>query len=180
MHRLALVVLIAFVPTLAAGQQFSPSDGRVSVGQKVYVVVDAPCTQQGCGGECVDGRIVALAPEMIAVESGGNRFELAAAEVRRVETYGDPVWNGLGYGFVFTFAATYAAGAIECRDGGMFCTQGFALAASGIWGGVGAGVGAIADAMIRGRKVIFARQTRASVGTIIRPEGGGVRVSVRF
>ena len=181
MHRLALIVsFITLVPALAAGQQFSPTGGKLRVGQKVYVVVDAPCTQQGCGGEFVDGRVAALTPEVIAVESQGRRFELPSPDVRRVETHGDTVLNGLAYGFAFGTGAYFVAffndcGTCQNRD------YGFLTLASAIYGGsIGAAIGLVSDALTSGRTVIFDRDARASVAPMIRNGGGGVRVSVRF
>src|SRR5688500_15269831 len=108
MTRIPFVALaLAIVPGMASAQQFSPLESPLRLGKRVYVVVDAPCTQQDCAGEFVEGRVMRLNADTITVESDGHRFELLAADVRRVETYGDPVWNGMAYGFAFTFAAGY-------------------------------------------------------------------------
>lgn len=55
MVRIAVALVLLLLPVLAQAQQFSPTNGKLRVGQEVYVVVDAPCTQQDCGGEFVAG-----------------------------------------------------------------------------------------------------------------------------
>ena len=182
MRRISFAVALALgmVPATASAQQFAPVESPLRVGKRVYVVVDAPCAQGPCAGEFVDGRVTSLNADTIVVESDGRRFELPAVDVRRVETYGDPVWNGMAYGFAFTFGAAYLATSNDCRGGGWFCEQGWIVAAASVCGGVGAAVGAIADAMISGRKVVFQRDGRASIAPLIGRGGGGVRVSVRF
>ena len=175
-----VALALAMAPGIASAQQFSPLESPLRLGKRVYVVVDAPCTREPCGGEFIDGEVTGLNPDTITVESEGRRFELSAADVRRVETYGDPVWDGMAYGFALTFAAGYLAAAIECGGGGLFCSQGWKLAAASACGSIGAAVGTIMDAMIRGRRVVFQRDTRASIAPLIGPGAAGVRLSVRF
>ena len=177
---LAVTVAAAIVPGIASAQPFTPAESPLRVGKRVYVVVDAPCTQQDCGGEFVDGRVTSLNADTFSVESDGRRFELAAKDVRRVETYGDPIWNGTAYGFAVAFGAAYLAASIDCQGGGFLCSQGWIVAASSVCGGVGAAVGAIADAMVSRRTVVFQRDARASIAPLIGPGAAGVRLSVRF
>ncbi len=181
MVRIPVAFVLLLVPVVAQAQQFSPTNGKLRVGQEVYVVVDAPCTQQGCGGEFVDGRVARLTADTIAVESQGRRFELPAREVMRVETRGDSLWNGLAYGAVFGFTAYFVAFIDDCAgpcDSGDYA---FLTAASGLLGGsIGAAVGVVSDALIRGNRVAFQRGKRASIAPLIGRGGGGVRVGVRF
>src|SRR5687767_8777460 len=156
MPRIPVAFALLLVPVLAEAQQFSPTNGKLRIGQEVYVVVEAPCTQQGCGGEFVDGRVAGLTAETLAVESQGRRFELAAREVMRVETRGDSLWNGLAYGAVFGFAAYFVAFINDCAGPCNAHDYGFLTAASGLVGGsIGAAVGVISDALIRGNRVVF-------------------------
>ena len=173
-------VLLAPLPVLAQAQQFSPTNGKLRVGQDVYVVVDAPCTQQGCGGEFVEGRVAGLTPDTIAVESAGRRFELPAREVMRVETRGDSLWNGLAYGAVFGTTAWFVAFINDCGQSCDAEDYGFLATLAGMVGGsIGAAVGLVSDALIRGNRVVFQRGGRASIAPLI-GRGGGVRISVRF
>ena len=181
MSRFLAAALIVFTPAIAAAQQFSPLQSGLDVGRPVYVVVDAPCTREGCGGEFVEGRVAALTRDTIAVESHGRRFELAASEVRRVERYGDRLWNGLVYGALFGFTGYFVTFSDDCGPSCDSEDYWFLFAASSFYGAsIGAGIGVLADALTRGRTVIFDRGARASVAPIIRSGGGGVRVSVRF
>lgn len=181
MPRILVAFALLLVPVFAEAQQFSPTNGKLRVGQEVYVVLEAPCTPQGCGGEFVDGRVAALTKDVIAVESQGRRFELPAREVMRVETRGDSLWNGLAYGSVFGFVAFFVAFIDDCGDSCDADDYGFLTAASGLYGGsIGAAVGVITDAFIRGNRVVFQRGGRASIAPLIGRGGGGVRVSVRF
>lgn len=174
-------VLLSLLPVLAQAQQFSPTNGKLRVGQEVYVVVDAPCTQQGCGGEFVEGRVAGLTSDTIAVESAGRRFELPAREVMRVETRGDSLWNGLAYGAMFGFMGYFAAFMNDCAGPCNDKDYAFLATASVLLGGsIGAAVGLVSDALIRGNRVVFQRGKRASIAPLIGRGGGGVRLSVRF
>jgi hypothetical protein len=188
MSRLSLALVVLLAPaTLCAQEAFAPLESGLKVGQKVSVLADAPCAAEPCPGEFVKGKITRLTESSIVVHDGRRGHELSAFDVRLVERPKDRIWNGVlagfGVGFVGGFVAVMSDG---CEPGQWCILDGpsFAAAFGLLTGGVGAGIGALTDAAISGRRVVFHRaapaRVSASVAPIVGPRRGGVRVSLRF
>ena len=176
----ALGVVLLLVPaSLRAQETFTPLQSGLKVGQKVSVTAD--------GGEVVKGKIVRLDEASIAIADGRVSRELRALDVQRVERPKDRIWNGAGYGFGIGFAAGFVSVMADPCDPGRWCIFSGPSVATGVGllaGGIGAGIGAVTDAVVSHRRVVFDRSTGSGTTTSIMPivgrAHGGVRVSVRF
>jgi hypothetical protein len=186
MSRISIALVCILCPVSVAAQGFAPLSSGLKVGQKVYVVMDAPCTTAECGGEFVAGRIWELTASSIVVNDGRNRYALPAVEVRRVERSGDRIWNGMLAGFAVGFGVGFVSVMAEGCDsnrGCLFGGPGWASLAGLFTGGIGAGVGTLTDALISGRRVVFDRpgeSRKTVISPIVGARSGGIRVSVRF
>jgi hypothetical protein len=188
MSRIAIVLVVLLAPaTVGAQEAFTPLGSGLKVGQKVYVVVDAPCAAEPCPGEFVEGKITKLTASSLVVFDGRLGHELSAFDVRLVERPKDRIWNGVLAGFGVGFGVGFVAVMSDRCDPGQWCIfdgPSFAAAFGLLTGGVGAGIGALTDFAIAGRRVIFHRAAPRSVSTsiapIVGPGRGGVRVSLRF
>jgi hypothetical protein len=184
----ALVVVLLLVPaTLRAQETFTPLQSGLKVGQKISVMVDVPCPTAECGEELVKGRIAKLDETSIAIHDGRASRQLHSVDVRRIERPKDRVWNGVGYGFAVGFSAGFIAVISDGCNPGEWCILHGPSVATGLGllaGGVGAGIGALTDAAISKRRVIFDRSRSsamsASISPIVGRGQGGVRVSLSF
>jgi hypothetical protein len=185
MTRLCIAVALLIVPApLAAQEIFTPLDVGLQLGDKVHVLVDGPCATQGCSAAVVKGRIADLSAASIVLSDGRERWQLAAADVRYVERSPDRLWNGALVGFGVGFGVGFVAAISDCNSGCLFDGPAFATAVGLIFGGVGAGVGTITDALIARPRIVFVRPATRARATTVTPmvgtNGGGIRVSVSF
>ena len=185
MQRLFVAFALLFVPaSLEAQETFAPLDAGLKVGEKVHVLVDAPCAAQKCSGELVKGRIAELSAESVVLSDGSNHRQVAVADVSYVERPADRLWNGVLAGFGVGFGAGFVAASADCGSGCIFDGPGVATAVGLLFGGVGAGVGAISDALISRPRVVFVRSATGARVTTVTPmvgtKGSGIRVSVSF
>jgi len=188
MSRLFLATVLLVVPaTLGAQETFTPLAAGLKPGEKVRILVDAPCATAACPSRLVTGRIAELTATSLVLNDGRDRRELPAGEVRYVERPKDRIWNGVVAGFAVGFGAgfvTAIADGCDSNYGCLFDGPGFAAAVGLFFGGIGAGVGGITDALISRPRVVFVRPVtpgRAAIITpVVRVYGGGLGVSVRF
>lgn len=155
-------VALMLVPGLALGQTVATFDrlaDRLNAGDRVRIV-------DAAGREHV-GAIVMLGAEAIALERGrGGAERFARADVREVwARRHDSVRNGALIGFA-SLGVTYCISAIR-RDTAIQC---------GIptlfLGGLGAGAGALVDALIVRKTVVF--RASAPVTLRLQPRPGGL------
>jgi hypothetical protein len=189
MRTFLLLVVASFAIAAPAAAQdaasFVPTTSNLRVGAEVYVVVDAPCTPQGCAGEWVQGRITHLTPTSLGIDDGSVRHELATGQIQLVSRPGDSVWNGVGKGAVFGFLGGFLPPALTNCDGGCIISPLAAgLALGGIGAGIGALIGGLADLSVKGERTIWERtranRTRASVAPVIGRHAAGFQVRMRF
>jgi len=188
MSRLSIALVVLLSPAAVAAQEsFNPLASGLKVGQKVYVLLDAPCAAEPCPGEFVRGKIAKLTDSALVVHDGPVRHELSAFEVRRIERPKDRIWNGVAAGFAIGFGIGFVAVMSDGCEPGQWCIfdgPSFAAAAGLLSGGIGAGIGALTDFAISGRRVVFdrasARGAIATISPLAGPRLGGVRVSLRF
>ena len=185
MSRLYLAVVLFIVPaTLWAQEAFTPLDSGLRVGETIHALVDAPCPTKACPGELVKGKVAKLSDALLVVDDGRNRRELAAPDVRYIERPRDRIWNGLLAGFAVGFAVGFGSVMLDSCEPCLVDASSFAAAAGILGGGIGAGVGAITDAMISRQRVVFVRPATSRVVTSIAPDvgvhSGGFSLTVRF
>ncbi len=169
--RVALVFLSFLLPVAAVAQtavSFERLGDQLNAGDGVRIV-DAT-------GLVRVGRVAALTPDYIALaRPGGASERIAASDVREVQVRRrDDVRNG----------ALIGAGAAAAPLCALALAQGSA-AACGVWGvifgGLGAAVGALVDAAITRRVVVF-RAAPPPVAVVVWPlrAGVGAGVAIRW
>jgi hypothetical protein len=185
MSRLYLAVVLFIVPaTLSAQEAFAPLDSGLKVGEKVHVLVDAPCATTACPGELVKGKVAKLSDASLVVDDGRQQRELAAPHVHYIERPRDRIWNGLLAGFAVGFAVGFGSVMLDSCDPCLLDSSSFAAPAGILGGGIGAGIGAITDAVVSRQRVVFVRPATSRVLTSIAPgvgvHSGGVSLTIRF
>jgi hypothetical protein len=135
-------------------------------------------------GQRVSGKVVSLSNSVLDLTVAGTPRQFLSTDVNTIEKRGaDSLRNGALIGFAIGggIGAAAIAALAGTPDGsvGPFVALGFLM-----YGGIGAGIGTGFDALIEGRRVIFARSgsagTTFSVGPIVSRERKGARVSLRF
>jgi hypothetical protein len=116
-------------------------------------------------GKSTSGQIEQIAPDAIKLSVGGKSVAFAEKDIRQItRRKQDSVWNGLAIGAGVGFGATLPlylslAGRNE---------KGLAVAASGLWGLIGGGIGAVVDACVTQKQMIYFRP-KSKVSWSIRP-----------
>ena len=185
MSRLYLAVVLFIIPaTLRAQEAFTPLDSGLRVGEMIHVLVDEPCATKACSGELVKGKVAKLSDTLLVVDDGRKRHELAAPHVRYIERPRDRIWNGLLAGFAVGFAVGFGSVMLDSCEPCLLDSSSFAAAAGILGGGIGAGIGAITDAVVSRQRVVFVRPATSRGVTSIAPDvsghSGGIGLTVRF
>lgn len=146
------LTLTAAVPARAQEQAASLDrvDAKVKAGQTLRV--------EDTKGHVVTGKLTAIDATSLTLEDEGRkqRWRFAVDDIRRVEKP-DGLWSGLLIGL----ASGMVGGAAMCDCLGGDCCDGQGWAAGLGYGALGAGIGALVDALV-GPKVLFqAPGTRA-------------------
>lgn len=184
MHPRAFIVttLTLLIPVQAAAQQPATTPDQLSVllrpGETVWVT-------DGSGHE-VKGRLLTLAGDALQVEISGLPQSIEFATVQRVQhRHADSLLNGtligaaVGGGLVGLFWAAWCSDA-ECDDDDEYIGGSVA-----IYSAVGAGIGALCDVMIKGKRTVYeAPAGRAipsvTVSPLVTREARGVSIGLRF
>ncbi len=162
-----VVLALLLLPRLAVAQPvatFERLGDALNAGDGVRIVE--------WSGRVVSGDVAGLTPDALALARGGGATErVARADIREVSIRRrDSLRNGLLIGFAGT-AVPYCARAIS-NDSAVQC----GLAAVFI-GGLGAGLGALVDAAITRREVVFRAGARP-VAVAVVPVGAGFGAGV--
>lgn len=178
------VAVIAVMIILAA----APADAQELAGTfdqlRVLVKPGDTLTVIDGSGQRVEGKMSSLSSSMLNLTVAGQPRQFLNADVNTIEKRGpDSLKNGALIGLAIgggLGAVAMAALAATAEDNaGAFVAVG-AL----IYGGIGAGIGTGFDALIEGRRVIYARSGAAGATLTVAPLFGrtrkGMRVSLRF
>jgi len=182
---LAAGAALVLLPVLAGAQEpvksFDQLNTRLKVGDTIYVT-DAQ-------GREIKGKIRDLGPSALTLDSGTAAIVQADAVRLIVERKPRPIGRGALWGLGIGAAAGLALGiavVADC-DGDDECA-GAILVGAGLFGGMGAGTGAVIGALIPGKTLTVYRapgaagasSARLSFAPVITPARKGVAVSVRF
>lgn len=163
-----VVALLLPLPVLAqAVGAFDRLGERLDAGEVVRVV--------DWSGRTVSGRLATLSADQLVLDRGGARQVLTRTDVREVShREHDPLRNGVLIGFAAA-AGSYCALALSVGT-----ARGCGVPAVLI-GGLGAPIGALIDAAITRRVVVFraADRTVTMTAALTRGGRGGARVAVR-
>jgi len=182
---LAAGAALVLLPVLAGAQEpvksFDQLNTRLKVGDTIYVT-DAQ-------GREIKGKIRDLGPSALTLDSGTAAIVQADAVRLIVERKPRPIGRGALWGLGIGAAAGLALGVavVAGCDGDDDCA-GAILVLGGLFGGWGAGTGAVIGALIPGKTLVLYRapgtagasSARLSLAPVITPARKGVAVSVRF
>jgi len=182
---LAAGAALLLLPVLAGAQEpvksFDQLNTRLKVGDTIYVT-DAQ-------GRETKGKIRDLGPSALTLDSGTAAIVQADAVRLIVERKPRPIGRGALWGLGIGAAAGLALGVavVAGCDGDDDCA-GAILVLGGLFGGWGAGTGAVIGALIPGKTLVLYRapgtagasSARFSLAPVITPARKGVAVSVRF
>ena len=163
--RAAALVLLLMLPARPLAQTVLTFDhlaDQLNAGARVWIVDTA--------GREHTGAVAALGRDVIALARGGGATErFAHAEVREVwMRRHDPVRNGALIGFA-AVGASYCALAVSWDNAQQCGVPAVFL------GGLGAGIGALVDAAITRREIVFrARPVTVAVWPVSAGFGAGV------
>jgi hypothetical protein len=181
MNRLiAAAAFAAFLFSAPAGAQipdayFGDIASQLDVGERAVVST--------ISGEQIRGRVVGVSRAGIELQRKGENIRLLAQHVRKVERAGDRIWNGAGIGATIGFAI--GAVPMATCDPGFMCDNSWqaVLGCGALVGGIGFGIGALGDWLVRPDRLIFDRGTgaaRLTVAPLISRARQGVTVRVKF
>jgi opacity protein-like surface antigen len=144
--------------------------GLLAAGQSIPGVNPAPAVRSGDRVEVSDdrqsirGRLDQLTADEVVLMTGSTRTRLPLATVQRIDRIGDPLFNGTAIGAAIGGGSALALMAkvcsnTNCADTSSNLDPRFTLVGTLI----GAGVGAMIDASITGRKTVY----RANTGQLL-------------
>ena len=169
--RAAVLLALLVLPGVAVAQpvlSFERLADQLNAGDRVRVVDTT--------GRDRTGAIAALTPDYLALARGGAATErIARADVREVwMRRHDPVSNGALIGFA-TVAASYCGLAVSWGNGRQCGLPAVFL------GGLGAGLGALADAAISRQGVVFRAADRSiSMSLMATPAASWARARLEW
>jgi hypothetical protein len=178
-HVVRIAALIILVAATAEAQELAGTVDQLRVlvkpGDKLTVVDDS--------GQRVEGKVSSLSASALSLTVSGATRQFLSTEVNSIEKRGpDSLKNGALIGLAIGAgigAAGMIALAATADDPGPFIAVGVLM-----YGGIGAGIGTGFDALIEGRRVIYAKSGSAGSTVTVAPmftgSRKGVRVSLRF
>jgi hypothetical protein len=176
----ALALMLIGLPRIALGQEpvksFDQLNTRLRVGDTIYVT-DAQGRERS-------GKILELSAASLILDDG-RRSTVAASEARVImDRDRDSLKHGALIGFAVGSAAGIALAALICSE--EQCQSGGVVLSVGLYGAMGAGIGAGIDALIPGRKRVVYRAAgdtgarRLMIAPIVTPRSKGVALSISF
>ena len=135
-------------------------------------------------GERVQGKLTQLSGSGLVLDVSGAPRQFQDSDVNTVEKRGpDSLKNGALTGFAIGGGlGGLALGALAAADDGP--TLAVAVVGALLYGGIGAGIGVGVDALIEGRRVIYARsnspRARLTIAPLLSERRKGVVVSLRL
>jgi hypothetical protein len=178
-HVVRIAALIILVAATAEAQELAGTFDQLRVlvkpGDTLTVVDDS--------GQRVEGKVASLSASALSLTVSGTPRQFLNTDVNSIEKRGpDSLKNGaligLAVGGGLGAVAMLALIATDDNPGPI------AFVGALMYGGIGAGIGVGFDALIEGRRVIYARSGSARSALTVAPLLGrtrkGARVSLRF
>jgi hypothetical protein len=133
-------------------------------------------------GESTTGRLVAVLPSAIRVLSDGITHEVPLTDVALVRRNGDPLWNGIawGGGIAGVLFLGYNGDCDTCYSKAELALFRSTMA------GVGAGLGALLDLLMRDKRVLYQAPSTATASSrlemhpVVAGHARGLLLSVRW
>lgn len=173
--------LLLLSPPSSSAQQPARSFEQL----QVIVAPGQTLTVTDAAGREVTGRLAELTSAALTLDVDGGVRTWGVEDVRRVrQRHGDSLLNGTLIGAGVGAGLIGTAIAVECSRDDTTC-DGFAALAFVIYTAAGAGFGALVDAAIRGRRVVFdappsTPSPSVVLAPVVSPHGAALHVLVRF
>jgi hypothetical protein len=174
------VVVLLLSGVSARAQEIAGSFDQL----RVLVKSGDTLTITDTSGQRVQGKLTQLSGSGLVLDVSGAVRQFQDSDVNTVEKRGpDSLKNGALTGFAIGGGlGGIAIGALAASDDGP--TAAVAVVAALLYGGMGAGIGVGIDALIEGRRVIYARSnapgSRITVAPLLSARRRGVIVSFRL
>src|SRR5262245_35368118 len=135
-----------------------PSSGQESQWLQPVPTAGAPIRITERSGKSTTGRLVEVLPSAVRLVSGGITLEVPVADIALVQRNGDSLWNGVGAGAAIAGAISLGnnGGCVGCYSAGELAANRLAVA------GIGAGVGALLDLLVRDKRILYRAQNTTS------------------
>lgn len=168
----------------AAGLSTAEAQGIAANFQELRLLVrpgDTVVVTDTAGRE-IRGRIAELSPQTLGLAMDGARRDLLEVDVVTIrQRRGDSLGNGALWGLGIGAGLALVGMAATCSD----CFhEGWALLVTGLYGGMGAGIGVGVDALITRPSVVYERRpalgARLGLAPILAPGRKGALVSIGF
>jgi hypothetical protein len=179
-HVARIAVVLLLVAATAEAQELAGTFDQLRVlvkpGDTLTVVDDA--------GQRVEGNVSSLSASALSLTVSGTTRQFRSTDVNTIEKRGpDSLKNGALIGLAIG-GGIGAAGMIALAATAEDNVVGLAAVGMLMYAGSGAGIGTGVDALIEGRRVIYARSGSARSALTVAPLLGktrkGMRVSLRF
>jgi len=179
-HVARIVVFIILVAASAEAQELAGTFDQLRVLVKpgdTLTVIDG-------SGQRVEGKVLSLSSSALDLTVSGKPRQFFSTDIDTIEKRGaDSLKNGALIGLAIG-GGIGAAGMIALAATAEDNVAGFVAVGVLMYGGIGAGIGTGFDALIEGRRVIYAKSgsagSRVTVAPMFTGSRKGVRVSLRF
>jgi hypothetical protein len=172
------IARIAALIVLAAGSAEAQELAGTFDQLRVLVKPGDTLTIVDNSGQRAQGKLLSLSASSLELTVSGAKRQFLSTEINTIEKRGpDSLKNGaligLGIGAGFGAAALIAVAADD-----EFVDGGFVAVAAVLYAGIGAGIGTGVDALIEGRRVIYARSMSSRATLSLTPMLSGPRKGV--
>jgi hypothetical protein len=147
---------------------------------RVLVAPGDTLTVTDASGARMQGKLTQLSGSGLVLDVSGVLRQLQDTAVVTIEKRGsDPLKNGalMGLAIGGVLGGLAIGATAEYGDGP---AAAYALAGALLYGGIGAGIGAGIDALVEGRRVIYASSNSPTTKLSVRPVFNGTRTGVLF
>ena len=169
----ALIAAVALCPTTiqAQGETFTGLQKALRHGEAVYLTDDT--------GHTTKGRVSDVTSSSLTMQVGNDTRVFTLERTRRIER-GDSLANGIMLGVAAGAAAGYGWVSAECGPPGFDpeCAANVGIVLIPITVGIGAGVGAFVDGVIRKTLYLSPPGSRVALVPVVSTDQRGMLVSV--
>src|SRR5262245_6457407 len=136
-------------------------------------------------GKVVKGKAEQVSGTSLSLKTGGRRLDFAEADLVEIKTQrGDSLANGALIGSLASGAPIAILAAAASHPNDICCSGGDVALVSAGFAGVGAGVGAIVDALHKHKETVYSRArnptARFYIGPMMTSSRKGVQLAIRF
>ena len=152
-------LLLSFFLALLVSRDVPAQEPATAFDQLNLIVKEGDkVTVTGPSGDRITGRVNSLASNGLELKTGAGVRSFSDNDIRQItRKKPDSPLNGFLIGFAAGFGATLPVNLGIADDD----ETGMALAASAIWGLIGGGIGALVDACVQEKQLVYQRPNRS-------------------